>query len=489
MISDDSTNNLDKIISMVDNIDIKKLEEENIISDKLPSLSSLRFDMNMYIKCLIHELRIPITTLSLGLNIIESLIIKNNFNSRDFLCIIKDLYRTIEYTDNILTKFCVIQNGDITLNNFEIFNIHSLIRNVEIILQYNIKESNIIFECNIHKDVYEWFYGDKHNIKHCIINLIKNAIKYNSLAVSNKIILDVNIYNKLTTNDEQSLIISIIDNNNSIPQNIKDKLFEPFNSTSGSGLGLYICKKILELHNGSISHEYLDNSGNGNKFNIILHLKKCNNLELVINNNILSNISNNKMILEINDDTFSVNETILSEQSNDDKVNSDIDDSIDLDRVNSVNKKLVIKKARIYNIIIIDDSSINIKLMYKIFKNYPIFNKIICAVDGLEAINKIYNNIDQIDIVLIDNDMPNLNGIQTVKLLRGINFNKLIFGLTGSYNNHLSEFEKCGIDYLFSKPFDKNKIDILISFLNKNDINRPNKKVLKIINSELKWVD
>ena len=108
-------NKLNNILNVIDNI-----------NTNLSPKSFAKLDTNMYIKCLIHELRTPITTMSLGLNVIENLVINNSFNSKDFLCIIKDLYRTIEYTDNILTKFCVVQDGDVTLNDFEIFNIHSL---------------------------------------------------------------------------------------------------------------------------------------------------------------------------------------------------------------------------------------------------------------------------------------------------------------------------------------------------------------------------
>jgi two-component system autoinducer 2 sensor kinase/phosphatase LuxQ len=256
--------------------------------------------------------------------------------------------------------------------------------------------------------------------------------------------------------DDQQIIISIIDNNNHIQKNIKDKLFQPFNSTSGSGLGLYICKKIIELHNGVIRHDYLENIGN--KFSIFLMLKKYIDVKL--------------------SDSIKNNATPRSKKYIETK-SSDSEDN------NQIFK--VFKKEKIYNIIIIDDSSLNIKMMYKILKGYPIFNKVISAVDGLDAINKIYNNLDNIDVVLIDNEMPNLNGIQTIKLLRGINFNKLIFGITGSYNNQFGEFSNC-VDYLFSKPFDMKKIDILLSFLEKNDINRYQNKKLQLVGEELVWM-
>jgi len=61
-----------------------------------------------------------------------------------------------------------------------------------------------------------------------------------------------------------------------------------------------------------------------------------------------------------------------------------------------------------YNIIIIDDSNITVKLMCYLFKDSPKINNTMTASDGLDAINKIYNNINKIDIVFTDNEMPNL---------------------------------------------------------------------------------
>ena len=77
------------------------------------------------------------------------------------------------------------------------------------------------------------------------------------------------IYEKIKRK-KQTIQIIICDNNNHILPHIKEHLFESFNSTSGSGLGLYICKSIVELHGGTIIHEYI--SPIGNKFIITLPL-------------------------------------------------------------------------------------------------------------------------------------------------------------------------------------------------------------------------
>lgn len=395
------------------------------------------FDNNMYNKCLIHEIRTPITNIMLGINSIENNIIEYA-NNNELLNTIDGLYKSLEFIEDILTKFCVIKNGIMVLNIFEPFSIKKLMNDIEKLLQYNITELNILLKCNINVNVRDIVYGDIVNIKHCIVNLIKNAIKYSNNNQNNNIII-ININNFNEDNQSQSIIISVLDNNTCIPKHIKDKLFQPFNSTSGSGLGLYICKKILELHNGSIEHEYINNP-EGNQFNIFIDLKICNNKSLQNN-------------LDLKENSIKYDNSTIK-----------------------------------YNIIIVDDSEFTIKLMYKIFKKNNKINNIITAKDGLDAIQKICNNMNEIDIVFIDNQMPNLNGIQTVQLLRGINFDKIIIGITGSSFTELSDFNSCGIDYLFSKPLDKNKIELIMSFLNTENIVRQSDKQIQLNNFKLEWV-
>jgi nitrogen-specific signal transduction histidine kinase/CheY-like chemotaxis protein len=420
-------------------IDTAAITASNLVIDTAAITASNTetiFDNNMYIKCLIHEIRTPITNIMLGINYIEN-IIKEYEKNNKIINTIDSLYKSLNFIEDILTKFCVIKNGIMVLNIYEPFSINKLMNDIENLLQYNINEKNIQLKCNINENVRDMVYGDVVNIKHCIVNLIKNAIKYSNNKQNNDIII-INITNLNEDKKYQSIIISVLDNNNHIPKDIKDKLFQPFNSTSGSGLGLYICKKILKLHNGSIEHEYINNN-DGNQFNIFIDFEIQSDLNLEENN-----------IIEC--------------------------------------EKSIINENIKYNIIIVDDSELTIKLMYKILKKNNKINNIITAKDGLDAIQKICNNMNEIDIVFIDNQMPNLNGIQTVQLLRGINFDKIIIGITGSSLTELSDFNLCGIDYLFSKPLDKNKIELIMSFLNKDNAVRQSGKKIQLNNFQLEWM-
>jgi hypothetical protein len=71
-------------------------------------------DFDIYMKCFIHELQTPVSTISLGLNLLES----KNENDLNIIC---DLNNTVSYIENIFTQFVTLYNSNISLNKFEPF--------------------------------------------------------------------------------------------------------------------------------------------------------------------------------------------------------------------------------------------------------------------------------------------------------------------------------------------------------------------------------
>jgi len=90
-------------------------------------------------------------------------------------------------------------------------------------------------------------------------NLIINAIKFKSPDRP----IHIKIFNESKNTDIK--IIKIQDNGIGIPEEYYDKIFEPFvrlsKNESGSGIGLRICKKVVELYNGKIWVESKVNEG------------------------------------------------------------------------------------------------------------------------------------------------------------------------------------------------------------------------------------
>lgn len=124
------------------------------------------------------------------------------------------------------------------------FNVHELIDNVLIFINYQIDGKPIKLE----KDYYKtdlFMYGVSDQIKQAILNIIKNSLESEySGTLKIKISTDYN---------ENSLNILISDNGNGISKEDLKYIFKPFvsNKEKGSGLGLYISRMLIQEHGGS----------------------------------------------------------------------------------------------------------------------------------------------------------------------------------------------------------------------------------------------
>ncbi|HEY9485875.1 MAG TPA: ATP-binding protein [Nitrososphaeraceae archaeon] len=103
--------------------------------------------------------------------------------------------------------------------------------------------------------------ADKLRLNQVFLNIINNAIN---------VLQEGEIIVFLERHDNNTVLVRIIDDGPGIPSNIKDTLFTKFvtGSKSGTGLGLYICKNIIENHGGKIWAK--NNKNKGANFNFII---------------------------------------------------------------------------------------------------------------------------------------------------------------------------------------------------------------------------
>jgi signal transduction histidine kinase len=91
--------------------------------------------------------------------------------------------------------------------------------------------------------------GDRKKLKKVFINLLQNAREYLQRVEGER---TIRISSSL---ENEMVLIRVINNGPPIPRELQSKLFDPFFSydkDQGTGLGLTICRKIIEEHNGSI---------------------------------------------------------------------------------------------------------------------------------------------------------------------------------------------------------------------------------------------
>jgi signal transduction histidine kinase len=207
-----------------------------------------------FINIAAHELRNPIQPIVGLAEILRSKkeeISSTNIYDEYLSIIIRNARRLKDLTDNIL-DIARMESQSISLNK-QIVNIDSLIldavqdimkdqgRNLKLVC-HNITKKGDVAELADHEDI--MVYVDRGRISQVISNLIDNAFNFTkngSITLTKKI-------------EDGSVVVSIKDTGSGIDPQILPRLFTKFTTRSekGTGLGLYICKRIIEAHGGKI---------------------------------------------------------------------------------------------------------------------------------------------------------------------------------------------------------------------------------------------
>ena len=251
----------------------KKKELEDVI--KLEAMK-VEFLSNMS-----HEFRTPINII---LAITQLLNMHNKSLSdekyKEYLNVLKqNSYRLLRLINNIMDVTKV--NSDSDELNLVNCNVVSVLEEIVMstVLYANEKKRNIIFDT----DNEEIFLAcDEDKIERIMLNLISNAIKFSDC--------DTDIEVKINTNlDLNRVYISIKNYGSNIEFKDREKIFERFHrvdnslnrKNEGCGIGLFLCRKFIEMHEGEI---FLDNIDNGTQFSFYLPI---NITEEKINNPII----------------------------------------------------------------------------------------------------------------------------------------------------------------------------------------------------------
>jgi two-component system sensor histidine kinase KdpD len=191
-----------------------------------------------------HDLRTPLSTIHGSINLILS---NKDLNEKNKLSLLEDInYASIRMKrliTNILDS-TRLSNGDVNLKlqwcDFE--DIMGVALD-----EFSQKQNDEKIIINIEYTGLYW--GDNTLLTQLVVNLLDNAFKYSTVdAKINFEILDLNNYIKIKIFNEAEFI------DEKKLKNIFDKFYrlEDTNDISGSGIGLAICKSIVQLHNGEI---------------------------------------------------------------------------------------------------------------------------------------------------------------------------------------------------------------------------------------------
>jgi CheY-like chemotaxis protein len=142
------------------------------------------------------------------------------------------------------------------------------------------------------------------------------------------------------------------------------------------------------------------------------------------------------------------------------------------------------------DVLVVDDSQSNRKMLQMLLKRTGVSS--VAAHDGLDALNKIRSNPDKFKLILMDNLMPTMNGIDATKTLRDEGFKQIIVGVTGNVmENDLSEYLDSGADLVLTKPINAQVLKQVVALKKAGFIsNFPRMKLKEnVTGGDLEWVE
>lgn len=392
----------------LENPDIKYIDELNALKIKAEEANKAK---TYFLASMSHEIRTPMNVI-IGLS--ESILSGEDTSSLydDVKSINKAGETLLEIVNNIL-DITKIEEGRTTINN-KPYNIADMVAELTSIVNISLSEKPIKFSVETIGNIPSVLNGDEVKIYQVLMNLLSNAVKYTKKGSIKLQIEAVSFGNKAT------LTFKIIDTGIGIKKSDYERLFKKFerleqeqSNIQGTGLGLTITKKLVDMMGGKISFESVYQQGT--TFTVVLEQE-------IVNKEKIKDFSAYKAKKKTVDKYFDGSK---------------------------------------FEILLVDDNALNLKVAEKLLKKYNL--NVTSVSSGLECLN--YTKNKKYDLIFLDHMMPEMDGIHTLYNLkkRVTGFDTPVVVLTanaieGSKKMYLAE-GFC--DYL-SKPINQVELDRIL---------------------------
>lgn len=393
----------------IENPDMKLINELNIAKDQAIKANNAKSE---FLSSMSHEIRTPLNAI-VGFS--QALSEEDiNDNAKDE---VKDIIMAsnslLELVNGIL-DISKIESGKIEIVNTE-YQFKNIYDELVILAKARMGDKPLDFRCHYDEDIPSVLYGDYTRVKQVILNILTNAVKYTREGY-----IDFSV-SSVRKDDICRLIISVEDSGIGIKQENIPKLFTKFErldlekniTIEGTGLGLAMTKKLVELMNGTIVVQSI--YGKGSKFTIAIDQR----------------VVHKEAVVE-----------------------------------NKEEKKVSEVHAEGRKVLIVDDNKINLKVASRLLENYKL--DITTVESGALCIDKV--NSDTYDLILMDDMMPNMSGVETLHKLKEIDgFAIPVVALTANAVTGMKEkYLNDGFDDYLAKPINRDELNnIVAKYLNK----------------------
>ncbi len=323
-----------------------------------------------FLNSMSHDIRTPMNAVIGFSNLME----KNQDNPerlKDYISKIQDAGKVLLSIINNVLEMARIEKGSVEVDETAVC-VEQFMETINSVFTESMREKNIEFTCEMNL-VHKYVFGDILKIREVFLNLISNAYKYTESGGRVSVTME-----ELECDKPGCTIIktTISDTGIGMDEDFVPHLFEEFtrekgsvgNKIEGTGLGMPIVKRLLDFMDGSI--EVYSKKGKGSTFVVTIPHRIADKSDIV--------------------------EPIVVEVSQDD-----------------------LKGKRI---LVAEDNDLNYEIAEEILKDAGFI--ISRAEDGQVCVDKLLESPEEYDLVLMDIQMPNLNGYEATKKIRGLENSK-----------------------------------------------------------------
>ena len=383
----------------------KKVNNELIDANKKLQIAKEKADeasqlKTQFVSTISHELRTPLY----GVVGITNILLDEHKELADspHLSSLKFSAKYLLSLVNDILHINKIEENRIVLENLT-FNITDEISMIKNSLSFIAQSHNNKIAVEIDPKIPEFLIGDKLRLSQILMNLVSNALKFTN---NGKVIISAKLVQ--IENKSHFIEFKIKDNGVGIASIDQDKIFEKFvqvgrteNDYQGTGLGLAIVKRLLELFKSEISLKSEIGVGTTFKFTIAFEFDPYKTTEII--NNI----------------------------------------------------KVDLSLSQIFKILVVEDNKINQTVTRKIIEK----NNCSCIIvdDGYQAIEILKK--ENFDVILMDINMPLMNGFETTRKIRKNQIQTPIIALTAFAKDEIiEEALSAGMNDIIIKPFEPLKL-------------------------------
>ncbi|UPQ76116.1 response regulator [Chryseobacterium nepalense] len=400
---DDQGNLLGSVGIHLDITDQKKLEEEL----KLQRAKALEASKakEVFLANMSHEIRTPLNAIIGFLRELKRAGVSGS--QQEFLDYSYNASQHLLSIINNILDISKIESGEMLLENKN-FSLKESIENVITILKPKAREKGLMLTTSFSDKLYPVFKGDPSKIEQVLYNILGNALKFTN---QGKIAVDCKVLQDLP--HQQTFSIVITDTGIGMSEEYVRSIFKKFNQEDssisrkygGTGLGMSITKELIHLMKGEIDVKSEKNVGTSITIQLVLH-------------------------------------------KGNEKLNRD---------VSAEKQHIVLDGIRV---LLVEDNELNQLVAENSLKHY---NCLVTKADNGRIAVELLEK-EQFDIILMDIQMPEMDGIEATQILReNMGVKTPIIALTA--NAFKSEIDKCisiGMDDYITKPFAEESLITII---------------------------